>query len=178
MRRFSLMALLLSSSASMVIIYLLTVLIRQSNLYDGSTQDIGNGFHKAFHVEDLDSNEIGNIRVSVDKSIAERQPAWKWSASNPPLSARRALEIAGTYRKTRLKQWDRFEWTLVSLNLTPMDARNGKWCWVARFELAPKPGLTATHMPELDFYILMDGTVVEPEVSNDYLIDPASRIKE
>ena len=62
------------------------------------------------------------------------------------------------------------QWSLKSVALKPLDLQRNKWCWIINFELVPKPGLGGSGVwPEFPVYVMMDGTVIEPEDPDGHL---------
>lgn len=143
-------------------------------MYSGLSSDVGGGgYSKRYYTKAPRGISDLAIEIEILESMTVQQPEWNQRYENPPLSARRALAIADDFRINRLKDWDQFDWSLTGLRLTPLDLKNNKWCWVVQFELAVKPNvnLTASHLPELEVWVMMDGTIVEPS-DPDGLLKP------
>ena len=84
----------------------------------------------------------------------ETTPAWKSYADSPPLSTRRALEIADAFSREWFKEVEGADYALYSLELKPVLPDAGKWCWVANYRVsAPEVGY-------LPVTIRMDGVVL------------------
>jgi hypothetical protein len=141
-------------------------------LFTGLATDIGDGYGRSYYAEDSDGNDIARFNIEITESMTAKQPEWRPTSANPPISARQALSIADNFRKSRFRDYDRVQWSLTSVALKPLDLKRNKWCWIINFELVPKPGLTASGMwPEFPVYVMMDGTVIEPEDPDGYLKD-------
>lgn len=112
----------------------------------------------------------------IPDKIIEQAPAWNYANDNPPISLRKALQIAETFRQERLyKIFDfDYDWYLSSILLAPVDAAEAKWCWCFRFD--DKPSGYAEIGPTVTFYVLMDGTVLEPLIF-DGRLDSFERIQ-
>ncbi len=137
--------------------------------YSGLSSDLGGGYGKAFHVRDNEGNDLGRFEVNITESMIAADPSWKPSLSNPPVSARQALSIADRFRKNRFSSSEQFDWSLLAVSLTPLDLENQKWCWVISFELVSKTGTISGITNEIDVFVMMDGSVIEPEDTSDFL---------
>ena len=96
--------------------------------------------------------------------VTERQQAScpKWDTekqSNPPLSAANALAKAKEFIAT-IKTEDSLFWEFKALALVNM---NG-WMWQARYRLSKKVGMMTGAWSEMECWILMDGTVIQPRI--------------
>ncbi|HVA45004.1 MAG TPA: hypothetical protein VNH11_01340 [Pirellulales bacterium] len=94
-------------------------------------------------------------------------PTWdKEKADIPPVSPRKAIRLAEKMRNSVVKAPDDWEWHTVDLHLF----LEGDHCvWHATFQampIEPAAGLVPRH-EEVTLIVLMDGTVIEPVVSND-----------
>lgn len=139
-------------------------LIYQKAPYSGLSSDVGGGYSKRYYAKAPEGISDLAIEIQILESMTVKQPEWTQQYENPPLSARRALAIADDFRIKRIRDWEQFDWSLTGLRLTPLDLKKNKWCWVVQFELAVKPdvNLTASHLPELEVWVMMDGTIIEP----------------
>ena len=110
-----------------------------------------------------------NYRVTVKRMQAV--PSWKDDAEHPPLSARRAIQLASDFRRRMVIAQKDHEWKFESAKLLPVDVEANQWVWVIRFEEWPNDsrfdnGLGAGGMMgEFEVVVLMDGTVVQPETT-------------
>jgi hypothetical protein len=92
-----------------------------------------------------------------------RSPAWKKDAENPPLSARKALELANAKKDALVKDGKDYAWYLDSLSLHP--GGDDKWYWLAHYLVRHKQDSTGPGT-WLRLMVLMDGTVVEPKATD------------
>ena len=101
---------------------------------------------------------------------AEQQagcPKWDMEKdANPPLSATTVLAKATNFIAS-IKTEDGFWWELEELAL--VKARG--WIWQARYCLT-KQGFMSGVWPRMPCWILMDGTVIQPRITEDFE-DPA-----
>ena len=104
-------------------------------------------------------NKNKQIVVTVTHAALEKSPSWGVDADNPPLPARKALKLADEMKDSLVKDKDGYRWALRSLSLKQMD--DEKWIWLVEYWLA---GTYAGVPPTLTLAVLMDGTVVKPEV--------------
>lgn len=129
------------------------------------------GFSHTQHLTDFYGDVYGSIEVSIDVELLAKQPEWDNFSQNPPLSARSALRIADEFRRYRLRDYTNFQWYLNSIRLTPLDREMRKWIWIVQFELVPNSDLTMKYFPNLDLYISMDGSLIEPDDPDDLVLD-------
>ncbi len=104
----------------------------------------------------------------LNEDVLSRAPTWFRNTEDPPLSADDAINLADMQRKRLIREGRlepenvRFEWRLGHAALVPFDAENGQWYWVVLFyaymdQTGPRQ--------EFGSIILMDGTVLEPVLS-------------
>lgn len=141
----------------------------RSMAYTGIVSEIGSGYSSSQLLVDSDGLPIGGVKINIDESLVSRQIAWENGSPDPPLSARRVLQIADRFRRSRLREFNDFVWSLHSIRLAPMDIKSRKWIWIVCFEQKPKPGLTTNFFPTFEVYVLMDGTVIEPDDPDGFL---------
>jgi hypothetical protein len=91
-------------------------------------------------------------------------PKWNQDAEGPPISARKALGLATKMKDSLVKDGQRYNWLLASLELKP--TRLGQWVWVARYRPIFWFGYVATDQNQLAIVVMMDGTVIKPKVSD------------
>ena len=91
----------------------------------------------------------------------QKTPAWPPAQENPPLSARRAMDIASKKLATLLPNGK--DWRLYAVTLRPMENR---WFYLVEF-LEPLRGDGAGQQLSTGFQVvvLMDGTAVTPKVT-------------
>jgi len=104
-----------------------------------------------------------SFKVTVTGSAIGRTPKWNEQDENPPLSARRAIKLADNLRAKVVKDHEEWKWHLEHASLTPFsESPQGRWYWEISY-YAARPVYTGPHN-ELHLAVLMDGTVVEPEI--------------
>ena len=96
---------------------------------------------------------------------AEQQggcPKWDTEKdADPPLPAAKALAKAKEFIAT-VKTTDHLSWELEELALVKIDG----WMWQARYCLTKK-GLMSGVWPRMPCWILMDGTIIQPRITED-----------
>ena len=104
--------------------------------------------------------EYGGKKYESHISDADLQktPAWPANEDNPPLSARRAVDVASKYLATLLPNGK--DWRLDRITLKPIDNR---WVYLVEF-LEPVRGNGPAQQTSSGFQIvvLMNGVVVTP----------------
>jgi hypothetical protein len=99
--------------------------------------------------------------VTVTEEALKKAPTWKAEADDPPLAARKAMKIADAAFARLLPEAKKDEFRLEYLILRTGPG-NG-WYWVAQYRATGG----GTGIPSaLQVVILMDGSVVEPVVTN------------
>ena len=87
-------------------------------------------------------------------------PGWPAGQDNPPLSARRAIDIASKYLATLLPNGK--DWRLYQVTLRPIDSH---WIYVVEF-LEPLRADAAGQLSSgFQVVVLMNGVAVAPQVS-------------
>jgi hypothetical protein len=90
-----------------------------------------------------------------------RCPKWDPEKdSNPPLPASEALSKVNKFIAT-IKTEDDLFWKFEALALTYMSG----WMWRARYRLSKKVGMMTGAWSEMECWILMDGTVIQPSIT-------------
>jgi hypothetical protein len=105
--------------------------------------------------------------VAVTQKQLDKSPIWKDDAENPPLSARKAMKLTATMKDNLVKDTDRLVWKQEGASLE--EAGDNRWYWLISYRASdPRPGTGSTGQPPtLRLIVLMDGTVIEPQVSKD-----------
>lgn len=112
------------------------------------------GFQQMSSMHASPGGSFLDFKIDFNDSDAERTPAWENHADTPPLSSRRALEIADAFSREWFDGVEGADYALESLELRPVLPDAGKWCWVANYRVsAPDSG-------KLAFMIRMDGVVL------------------
>jgi hypothetical protein len=99
--------------------------------------------------------------VRVSGEDLEKSPSWKDDAENPPLSAKKAIKLANEMKDSLVKDGKDFKWILESASLKP--ARRDRWYWLLNYEVEFQGAHTGAPI-QLRLVVLMDGTVIKPEV--------------
>jgi hypothetical protein len=99
--------------------------------------------------------------------VTERQQAScpKWDTekeANPPFPAAKALAKANEFI-ANIETKDSLFWEFKALALVNIDG----WMWRARYRLTKKVGMMTGAWDEMECWILMDGTVIQPKVTED-----------
>jgi hypothetical protein len=106
-----------------------------------------------------------------------KSPPWKQTADSPPLPAGKAIRLANAVKSRLVKDSHDFKWSLASATLEhihsfgPWPLPDGsdlrdRWWWAIKYEAYPRKGGTSG-VPDLIVVVLMDGTVIEPKVSDE-----------
>jgi len=102
--------------------------------------------------------------VTISDDALQKSPAWAEEAENPPVSARKAIKLADGMKDSLVKDSKDFKWTLRSASLQPAGA--GKWFWLVYYE-AEFQGVSTGIPNYLRLVVLMDGTVIKPDVKEN-----------
>jgi hypothetical protein len=108
--------------------------------------------------------------VTITGDAIRRSPRWRPSEANPPLAARKAISLAEPKRSKLVKDkpgHDGLTWSLYSVDLVPRD--DDRWYWLITYVGWPNGGI-AGFPSDLQLVVLMDGTVVEPEVRDTGIV--------
>ncbi len=104
--------------------------------------------------------------VTIAYAALDKAPKWAEADENPPLSAKKALKAANDMKDSLMKDSEKPKWILRSLDLRP--AGDDRWYWTANYEEEPLNGRRlAGQPPSLKLVVLMDGTAIKPEVTDD-----------
>ncbi len=95
-----------------------------------------------------------------------RGPVWENDSANPPLTAIEAINAGLRKQRELFPDNDRQTWQLTGAKLTPWDASKGYWYWELTFDWKPVLGNRSGIVDELRLAVLMDGTVVEPDIKD------------
>jgi hypothetical protein len=102
--------------------------------------------------------------VTIPREALDKSPSWNDDADNPPLSARKAIKLATQMKDSLVKDSKDFKWVLSTASLEPVG--DDKWFWLINFEAQFQGGLLDGHPHFLRLVVLMDGTVIKPQVKN------------
>jgi hypothetical protein len=103
--------------------------------------------------------------VRITSEALRKSPSWKLDTPNPPLSAKGAIDLANTLKSSLVSDTEDYKWELKSASLT-LD-NSGKWYWLVYYEATrPEKGFIRGMSPHLMLVVLMDGTVIKPEIGD------------
>lgn len=101
------------------------------------------------------------LRDAFDKS-----PTWDQTTDSPPVSPKKAIQLAEKMRKSVLKAPDDWAWHAMDVHLF----LSGDQClWHVTFQATPKQpdaGFVPPH-EEITLIVLMDGAVIKPVAVDD-----------
>jgi hypothetical protein len=103
--------------------------------------------------------------VTVTPEALANSPSWKDGAENPPLAAKEAIKLANELKDTIAPELFNYKWHLTSANLQLLQERDAKWIWLICYE-SYWSGRGSGRIPNLQLAVLMDGTVVKPEITD------------
>ena len=98
----------------------------------------------------------------VSYATLDRSPAWSPAAGAPPLSWAEALEAGKRWLRTENPEFTDFRCEQFNLRRVEERAGEERWIWDLSFE--PKLKDRWLPVPDLEVYLLMDSTVIEPTV--------------
>ena len=103
-----------------------------------------------------------SYKFTAAKSAVLTTPVWERQSEHPPLSPRRAEEIAR--RQLREFVANGNDWLLQSVTLSPL-GDDLHWVYTVTF-MPPLPENVAhTGVDEMQLLVLLDGSVVKPEIT-------------
>jgi hypothetical protein len=93
--------------------------------------------------------------VTITNERLNSTPSWRPEADNPPLSARKAMEISMAFKKDLLRNSPNKTWRLESLALAANEQGSSKerWYWVAYFGVQRE--LSAGGGGRTDLYVVV-----------------------
>jgi len=101
--------------------------------------------------------------VGISNEDLLKTPAWKDHEENPPLSARKAINLATELQKTFVKDSKGHKWEFVTADLYP-DSNVDRWYWEVTFMAYVRPREPTLRKENLIVIVLMDVKVLKPEV--------------
>jgi hypothetical protein len=118
----------------------------------------------AVKFDSINGSGKSHVRFYLEKKDLPRQiPKWKSDEDNPPVSAKRAIEIAKLFSDKFLEKRKTDKWVLSKCELIAIDTSAGKWCWRIDVQLRTALAIpTSGAWPSRVFVVLMDGTVIAP----------------
>jgi hypothetical protein len=116
----------------------------------------------AGQVDDRDS--LKSYYSPVTDAALMKTPAWNAKVDeNPPVSARRAIELAVAVKNRLVKDVGDWKWGYhrVRLEYKDIPSVGRRWYWRINFE-AWFDGMPPEVAPRVDVVVLMNGTTIEP----------------
>jgi hypothetical protein len=103
----------------------------------------------------FESHCYGTIYVvTVSEKDVAGTPEWRDDQPNPPWSARKAMKLASE----TAPKFPGFPWHVASVSLEEF---SGRWFWLVKLKTRQTDRYLSQ---ELQWVVLMDGTIIEPEV--------------
>ena len=114
------------------------------------------------------SYAFGKVYASKIGEVAlAKSPAWLEAAENPPVSARRAMTLADAKRERLVHNTKRYKWRRESTAIEFVKGPDRPYpFWHIHYEAHDRAGETGIPS-DLDLFVLMDGSVIEPVVTED-----------
>jgi len=107
--------------------------------------------------------------LKLDYHEIRKTPEWDMESPNPPISAKRAVELANPIKMRVLTDTADFHWELESVSLRPLDPTDPDnelnkncWYWLVTYEAYPL--LFSGPQPKFEVAVLLDGSVVRPTI--------------
>jgi|GEM_PF-3944002 hypothetical protein len=94
-----------------------------------------------------------------------RTPRWKIDEENPPVSARKAITLADALREKIVEDAERIKWKLESASIV-FFGDDGLCYWKIRYRARITQPRFKGFVPDIDLFVLMDGTSIEPVVTD------------
>ncbi len=105
------------------------------------------------------TEEFVDLVAEITNDTLAKSPAWEANSENPPISARRAIDLAGKVKDALVRDTDDWEWHLESATLRKHVV---KWFWIVTYRASIKHGGLAGGAPYLELPVLMDGQAIRP----------------
>jgi len=113
----------------------------------------------------LDRHPSGSsYEVVVHESDLRRAPLWRDDEESPPLSPQQAKRMAKAYVSQFIPESR--NWRVERLSLEPINARD-QWIYVVDFCPVPIGGSTFGNATPFQIVILLDGTLLQPQMTNN-----------
>lgn len=106
-----------------------------------------------------------SLVVVVTEEALQQSPPWKDSEKNPPVAARTAIALAEKKKSKLAKDTsghNGWKWELKAVTLVPRDDQ--RWFWLIDYQAVSHSGGLVGAPPSLRLAVLMNGTLIEPEV--------------
>src|SRR5262245_35042994 len=102
--------------------------------------------------------------IAITDAAIRNSPDWKSDRDTPPIPPREAMKRANDLKSKLVVESDEWKWKMASISLTEADTN--KWYWIVNYEAEYQKGTQVGIPPTLRLVVLMDGTVVEPKVTD------------
>lgn len=103
----------------------------------------------------------------VSKISQDALKSSKWTnGDNPPVSLKEAIRVADARREALVQDFDKYQWYRRSATIHFNPHEESECYWRLHYE-ARYRGMSSGPNPRLDLYVLMDGQLIEPEVSDE-----------
>jgi hypothetical protein len=93
--------------------------------------------------------------------VLAKTPVWPPETEQPPLSPRRAQHLASEQLQNLVRNTKEWQLLVIALKDT---GDHLHWYYLLAFIRMPPPGVAAIGGDFLDIVVLMDGTVIKPEL--------------
>jgi hypothetical protein len=100
--------------------------------------------------------------AKVSRAQLDQTPSWPAADPHPPLSPRKAMELASAYLPTLIGQAK--EWGFDNLTLVRPGA-DDKWVYLVKFLGPLPPGIADGLVPSMRVVVLMSGKIIDPVIS-------------
>lgn len=112
------------------------------------------------------SHAFGKAYYSeISRDALNKSPAWNTEDENPPLSARKAINLSDARFKKLVKDTEDYKWRREEAAVVFLGS---KFCyWKITYEAWVTRGGSSGPPITIELFVLMDGTFIEPEVSDD-----------
>lgn len=142
-----------SRGIKMRIIWALSILLVSGRVSDAGPIHYSYAFGKMYASE-------------LPKEALERTPKWPEDAENPPLSARKAIKVADELRLKLVHDTEEYKWKRLSADILFVEGSD-RCVWRVYYEARIQAGGGSTgRPPSLMLFVLIDGKIVQPEVSD------------
>ena len=112
------------------------------------------------------SRVFGKLFTSrIEDDVFDSAPIWGEYEENPPVSARKAIQLADAKQTELVQDNEDYKWQCRFATLV-FNRNTGRcYYWWVSYEAVFR-GSTTGIPPSLDLYVLMDGKLIEPTVSD------------
>jgi len=107
-----------------------------------------------------------------DEKLA-KSPSWDMQSDNPPFPLGKAIRLANVVKGKLVKDSEEYKWHFMSVTLGRLSwmreddpKMKGKCWWSILYEAPLRYGASTGQPDSLIVVVLMDGTVIDPKVSD------------